>query len=108
VKYLELGLAHLAKLECPLVVGNIPDTGISFERVLSLGKHAGTKTVAKANERLRKWAASRASVGVLDFLKFHQQASRNFEVEVVGKRIPVGKNRELFLQWDQIHPTLEG
>ncbi len=108
LEYLELGLAHLAKLECPLVVGNIPDAATSVGRVLSPAQHAGAETIAKANKRIREWAASRANVGLLDLHKFHQQASRNLEVEMVGKSIPAGKSRELFLQWDQIHPTLEG
>ena len=29
-------------------------------------------------------------------------------MEVLGETIPEGKARELYLQWDRLHPTLEG
>lgn len=108
LEFFEVGLAHLATLKCPVVVGNIPDAKSSVGKVLSEESYAGTEMIAKANERLAEWIAERPNFALLDLHYFHKQVSTNQEVSVLDEVTPKGQTRDLFLQSDQLHPTLAG
>jgi lysophospholipase L1-like esterase len=108
MEFFEKGLAHLATLDCPVVVGNIPDAKSSVGRVLSKEQYPGTGLVEKANARLAEWVKNHPNIALMDLHKFHQHASTNQEMEVTGQTIPAGQARKLYLQWDQLHPTPTG
>lgn len=108
LEFFEKGLAHLATLKCPVVVGNLPDTKSSVGRGLSKEQYPGVEIVAKANLRLAEWLKENPQMILLDLAKFHRLASSNQEVTVSGQVIPAGKSRKFYLQWDELHPTPEG
>lgn len=106
--FFEKGLAHLATFDCPVVVGNIPDAGKSVGRVLTPSQYPGQELVNKANARLEEWLKDHPNVVLMDLHQFHGKASRNQEMKVAGREIPAEQSRDLFLQWDLIHPTGTG
>ncbi|MFT6180552.1 MAG: hypothetical protein ACJA1W_002905 [Akkermansiaceae bacterium] len=108
LEFFEKGLAHLATLKCPVVVGNIPDARSSVGKVLKEKQYAGAETIAKANARLVVWLKDHPNIALMDLHRFHQLASTDQEMEVVGQTIPEGQTRKLYLQWDQLHPTPTG
>ena len=108
LEFFEKGLAHLATLDCPVVVGNIPDAASSVGKVLSKKQYPGVETIGKANARLVEWLKDQPNVVMMDLNKFHQLATKNQEMEVAGQTIPEGQTRGLYLQWDQLHPTPTG
>jgi len=108
LEFFERGLAHLATLKCPVVVGNLPDTKSSVGRGLSKEQYPGAEIIAKANLRLTEWLKEHPQMVLLDLAKFHRLASSNQEVIVSGQVTPAGKSRKLYLQWDELHPTPEG
>lgn len=108
LEFFEKGLAHLATLKCPVVVGNIPDAKSSIGKILKPEQYAGAETIVKANARLVAWLKDHPNIALLDLHRFHQLASTNQEMEVVGQTIPEGQTRKLYLQWDELHPTPTG
>ncbi len=108
LEFFEVGLAHLATLKCPVVVGNVPDAGSSVGKVLSREQYAGTETIAKANARLAVWLKEHPNMALLDLHHFHRLASTNQEMEILGQTIPEGQTQGLYLQRDLLHPTSTG
>lgn len=108
LEFFEKGLAHLATLECPVLVGNVPDAKESVGKILSKKQYPGIETITKANARLVEWQKDHPNVVLMDLHGFHQLAVKNEEMVVAGQIIPAGQTRELYLQWDQIHPTPAG
>lgn len=108
LEFFEKGLAHLETFDCPVVVGNIPDAGQSVGRVLMPEQYPGRELINKANARLNEWLKDHPNVVLMDLHQFHGKASRNESMKVAGREIPAGQSRDLFLQWDLIHPTGTG
>ena len=108
LEFFEKGLAHLATLKCPVLVGNIPDAETSIGKALSKDQYPGAEIIMKANTRLAEWVKEHPQMIFLDLAKFHRLASSDLEVTVKGVTTPAGESRDLFLQWDKLHPTPKG
>jgi hypothetical protein len=64
---LEGGLASLAPLRGPLVLGEIPDMSAAVGTMLVRSQVPAPDTLARANASLREWAAARPGTAVLRF-----------------------------------------
>jgi hypothetical protein len=60
----EAGLGLLAQLQCPVVVGDLPDVTGASARMISPAMIPAPAVLARLNERLRAWAAERRQVVV--------------------------------------------
>lgn len=101
------GLKLLEPLECPVVLGDIPDASGSLNRMLSREQIPTPASLAAANRRLKQWAAGRTNAVILPLASFMQKVLANQAVEVHGRLLPEGKTRTL-LQADRLHPTPRG
>ena len=105
---LEAGLKLLEPVQCPLVIGDIPDasyatnTGIIDSSMVPSGEAR-----AAANRRLREWATARSNVVVVPLADFMATVMADKKLVVHGTTIPAGKTRAL-LQGDQLHPNPHG
>lgn len=93
---LEVGLAALDRLSVPLVVGDLPDMSAAIGSMLRRSQVPQPDTLARANARLRAWAATRPLVTVLPL------AAR---VSGFAAAAPDGAAR---IQPDRLHPTVLG
>ena len=101
------GLTLLEKIRCPLVVGNIPDASATVNKMLRPDQMPSSKAIAAANQRLKKWAASRGQVAVVDLSEFMRQALANDAITIRDYTLPSGQTRVL-IQNDGLHPTPPG
>jgi hypothetical protein len=101
------GLELLSTIECPLVVGDIPDASAAIGHMLSAPMVPDADTLAEANRRLADWARVRPQVSVVPLSRFMHAVQRNEEIRVAGQTWPAGHSRDL-LQPDQLHPEPEG
>lgn len=108
LEFFEVGLAQLSKFDCPVVVGNIPDAEESVGIILRPNQYPGKEVVEAANKRLKEWVEARKNVVMIDLASFHRKAVKNEAVEAGGLAVPAGESREMFLQWDLLHPSKKG
>lgn len=59
---LEAGLRQLDRLQCPMIVGDLPDMRGADRRMLSPAQIPSEPELERLNERIRKWAAERPRV----------------------------------------------
>jgi hypothetical protein len=107
LEMLDGGLEMLARIEAPLVIGDIPDAAAAAGGVLSRSQVPKPETIAKANERLRAWAAARKNVAVVPLAHFMKCCQADEALKVRGIEWPAGKSRVL-LQRDRLHPARHG
>jgi hypothetical protein len=103
----EQGLKLLETLECPVVVGDLPDASSSINRMLSPAQIPDAGTLAAANRRLKAWAARRPGCAILPLAAFMRSVLANRAVTVHGQLLPAGATRAL-LQEDKLHPSPSG
>jgi len=108
LEFFEKGLAKLATLECPVVVGNIPDAEKSVGLILAPGQYPGAENIATANRRLDRWLKEHPKMVKVDLAGFHRLAINDEEIKVGDLLMPAGRTREACMQWDLLHPTPEG
>jgi len=111
---LEEGLAQLDRLDCPVVVGDIPDMRVALTGEGFMGQPLLQPYMVPASEdfpvlnaRVREWAADREDTVVVPMHEFVRRAIEGEVLEVRGNRWDAKKIRE-FLQADMLHPTVEG
>jgi hypothetical protein len=103
----ERGLKLLEAVECPLILGDIPDASGASQDMLTPDLIPSAKAMAAANQRLREWAASRKQVVIVPLSKFMRSAMANQSISIHGRAFAEGKSRAL-LQDDRLHPTPTG
>lgn len=103
----EQGLRLLEKVECPLVVGDLPDASATVNVMLRPEQMPSLKAIAAANERLKAWAANRPQVVVLGLSNFMQNAMANRAIQIHDHVLPAGTTRKL-LQDDKLHASPAG
>jgi hypothetical protein len=103
----EKGLELLAKLPCPLVVGDLPDASAAVNDMLRPEQIPSSAAMASANRRLLAWATSRTNVAVLRLSDFMRAALANQALTVHGQQWREGTTRVL-LQADKLHPSPAG
>jgi hypothetical protein len=103
----EKGLKILEPIECPLVIGDIPDASAALEGMLTADQIPTSLAMAAANRRLRVWAAARKQTVVVPLTTFMRTVVSNQELSVHDHTFPAGKTRVL-LQSDMLHPSAPG
>jgi len=105
---LEAGLKLLEPIQCPLVIGDIPDASYATNTgIIDSSQVPSSEARTAANRRLREWAAARSNVVVVPLADFMATVMADKKLTVHGTTIPAGKTRAL-LQGDQLHPTPQG
>ncbi len=103
----ENALKMLEAIKCPLVLGDIPDASAAGDGMLRPEQIPGTNTMAAANQRLNKWAATRPNVVILRLSQFMRTVMANQALTIHDHKLPEGKTRVL-LQNDKLHPSPHG
>lgn len=100
----EAGLRLLERIDAPLVVGDLPNAAKAVGGFLAKGDTPDPATLARCNERLTAWAASRRNVTVFPLARVMRAALANDEVVLAGHTWEKGKSGAL-LRSDHLHPS---
>ncbi len=103
----EKGLANLARIEAPVVVGDIPDMSDAIDRMLSRAQVPRSETLTRLNERLRVWAAERKNVVVMPLAEVVARGKDGGRVTLGGITYEGDSARGL-LQDDRLHASTTG
>jgi hypothetical protein len=103
----QVGLKLLEPIECPLILGDLPDASGASADMLTPDLIPSAKALAAANQHLKEWAASRKQVVIVPLSKFMRSAMANQAISIHGHPFAEGKSRAL-LQEDRLHPTPTG
>lgn len=103
----EQGLSLLEAVECPLVLGDIPDASAAVNGMLRPEQMPGSNAIAAANRRLAEWAKGRNQVVIVKLSEFMRNALANHAIQLRGHTLPAGQTRRL-LQDDLLHATPHG
>ena len=102
---LDEGLGYLDRLECPIVVGDLPDMSRAVGKMLQSNQVPRPETLARLNKRLREWARTRRRVVIVPLAALLTTLQD-------GKELRVGswsaRSTSRLLQGDELHTTLEG
>lgn len=101
------GLKLLETVQCPLVLGDIPDASGASNDMLPADQIPSIETMSTANRRLKEWAAGRRQVVIVSLSGFMRTAMADQALTIHGHTVPAGKTREL-LQSDRLHPSALG
>ena len=103
----EKGLKLLESVQCPLVLGDIPDASGASNDMLPADQIPSAETMSAANRRLKEWAAPRRQVVIVSLSGFMRTAMADQALTIHGHTLPEGKTRDL-LQSDKLHPSALG
>ncbi len=103
----ERGLKMLETVECPLVLGDIPDASAAVNGMLRPEQMPSTNALAAANRRLEEWAAGRPRVVTVKLSEFMGNALANHAIKLRGHTLPAGQTRRL-IQDDLLHASPHG
>lgn len=104
---LEQGLDLLERFDCPLLIAEVPDMSAAAGLMLPESVLPPEKERLAANERILAWAAERERVSLVPLGDFLERLRTDEELTLREQTVAQGEGTEL-LQWDQLHPTLEG
>ncbi|MBM4098720.1 MAG: hypothetical protein FJ260_02015 [Planctomycetes bacterium] len=110
LQMLESGLALLdrvVEVKLPLVVGDIPDMSVAVGGMLSRMQMPKPDTLARANERIRAWAAGKPRVAVLPLARLVEEL-RSGKPFDAGRRSWSEATDGPLIQRDQLHATFAG
>ncbi|MFM7135251.1 MAG: hypothetical protein ACKO0W_13165 [Planctomycetota bacterium] len=100
----ERGLAELARLDVPVLVGDVPDMSRAVGRMLAKSQMPAPATLAAVNARLAEWARARPNVIVVPLAMLQRQLMEQGALEFAGRRLEGTKESPL-LQRDDLHPA---
>lgn len=103
----EQGLAHLDKLDTPIILGNLPDMRKAVGRFLSQRQIPSVETINSLNTRLREWAVGKSNVFLVNSHDIVESLMNDSKIQVFDHTWPAGSRSKL-LQPDKLHPTFEG
>jgi hypothetical protein len=103
----EKGLKNLARIEAPVVVGDIPDMSDAIGRMLSRAQVPKVETLARLNDRLRAWAAERKNVVVMPLAEIVARGKDGGRVTLGGITYE-GDSARTLLQDDRLHASTTG
>ncbi|MCR9243813.1 MAG: hypothetical protein NXI31_02195 [bacterium] len=104
---LAAGLAMLAEIEAPVVIGNLPDMTGAARRMLSPRQIPGAKLLAELNADLAKFAAERDNVHVLPLGKLVKQM-RDVGIALPLASGPLPTPKGALQQEDRLHANRLG
>ena len=103
----EKGLELLARIDAPLVLGDIPDARHASGGILNAREVPTPETLSSCNQRLKKWCDGRPNVRLLPLAAMMKACVANEPLEMAGLTWEKGKTRSL-LQRDRLHPARHG
>jgi hypothetical protein len=103
----ENGLKLLEAVQCPLVLGDIPDASGASNDMLPADLIPSAETMSAANRRLKQWAAPRRQIVIVSLSGFMRTAMADQALTIHGHTVPKRKTRDL-LQSDKLHPSALG
>lgn len=112
----ELGLAQLERIPCPLLVADLPDMRpalggssplLGGGPLLAPAQVPERATLERINARLRAWAAPRERVRVVPLFDFLEGLRSGSTFEVAGESV-AAEALPALLQQDLLHPTVAG
>ena len=101
---LERGLRVLDRVECPILVGDLPDMHEAIGLMLSRRQVPDRDTLARLNERIRAWAEERDRVTLVPLADLAERMRRGEALEIAGFTWSAEDARRL-LQLDRLHPS---
>lgn len=111
---LETGLALLDEIQCPIVIGDLPDMtpatrgeGFFGGPMIRPSQVPRPATLEQLNRRLLAWAEERERIVVVPISYFLERTHGGGEIEIRGN-LWSGDRLRALLQKDLLHPTLEG
>lgn len=107
VRRLEAGLKALERLPAPLIVGDLPDASNAIGRALSREQVPAPRSLDALNQRIRDWAARRASVVVIPLSTLAHAWRARGSTEAAGD---AGDNQgdPAWIRADRLHLTARG
>jgi hypothetical protein len=105
----DLGLAQLDRLECPILVADLPDMSHAVESdvpMLRASQVPAAAALKAMNARLAAWAKERPRVSVVPLADFTARMLSGEKLELRGNRWEDATER--VLQPDLLHPSLAG
>jgi len=103
----EKGLKLVEAIECPLILGDIPDASAAANGMLRPDQFPARRRCLLPNRRLQEWAAGRKQVGIVRLSDFMRTATANQALTIHGHTWRAGTTRSL-LQNDKLHPSTRG
>ena len=103
----EKGLKLLEAVQCPLVLGDIPDASGASNDMLPADQIPSVEAMSAANRRLKEWAAIHKQVVIVSLSGFMRAAMADRALTVHGYTLPAAKTSVL-LQSDKLHPSPPG
>jgi len=103
----EKGLKLLEAVQCPLVLGDIPDASGASNDMLPADQIPSLEAMSAANRRLKEWAATRRQVVIVSLSGFMRAAMVDKALTIRGYKLPQGQTR-ILLQSDKLHPSPPG
>jgi len=106
-------LEKLEQLECPVLLGDLPDMSIALEGnyfgrpMISPEMIPAKETLAKINERLNEWAESRKNTHVVPLASLLKKIQSGEDIQLRNV-LYEPENLEELLQADLLHLTAEG
>lgn len=100
----EFGLTQLDRIEQRLIVGDLPDARHAIGKILSAEEVPPAEILAKCNERLKAWAATKKNITLFPFAAMMTAAVNGQALELGGRTWEKGSARTL-LQHDLLHPS---
>ena len=111
LKAFQNALDKLTTIECPLVIGNIPDASKAVRKMLSPRQVPSLETIDKANATLITWVNNRVlnkkQTVIVDLATFMKLSVADKEIKLNNITYPAGTTKA-FLQSDMLHPTAIG
>ena len=86
----EKGLKLLEAVQCPLILGDIPDASGASNDMLPADQIPSAETMSAANRRLKQWAATRRRVILVSLSGFMRSAMANQALTIHGHTVPEG------------------
>ncbi|MCA9300646.1 MAG: hypothetical protein KDA28_16370 [Phycisphaerales bacterium] len=104
---LDLGLEQLARLDCPILVGDIPDMRDAEGFMLGKAQIPSVEALDALNERLRTWAEGRPNVHVFPLDEMTRMLRSGKDIHIQGVDASEDEASS-FLNVDRLHPTKQG
>ncbi|MBE0544292.1 MAG: hypothetical protein IH623_23375 [Verrucomicrobia bacterium] len=107
LKRFDQGLKLLDAVECPIVLGDIPDASAAVNGMLRPEQIPSAAAMTAANRQLKEWAATRPQVIIVKLSEFMRDALANRAIKIRDYTLPAGRTRVL-LQEDKLHASPQG
>lgn len=103
----EKGLKLLEAVQCPLILGDIPDASSATNGLLTADEIPSAQVRLAANQRLKEWAGTRPQVVIVPLSDFLREVTANKGLRIHTSVLADGKTSGL-LQEDRLHPNPRG